>query len=300
MTLAKRQKPAWTDEQLARHKKAQAHISQAGSAAGLTSLGLLGASTVAGRKGRKVAVKLKNASQNSAIVGAGIGGAGGFNFAAIQNQEARRAKLGKAYDHKELARRQAQADVESAKRKAPAKTRSVPKVALKRREWQPYDPERKRQNRQKGYAAAVAGGAVGSAGYSGYQAGRAGAAATKARLAGNNARRMAREAGELRRDMNRSNEEARRIARQKKKGSGEESRRYYQLGESARNQRVEARANAQALKGVALRHAGSAKALGRKSALGAAAAGGLAATAAGIEAHRRKGGASYTGWWEHR
>ena len=79
-----------SDKELAHRKRVQAGTSMAGSTAGLTSLGLLGGSVIARKKGLAVAPKLKNASTNAAITGAGIGGLSGFNFASIQNEEAKR------------------------------------------------------------------------------------------------------------------------------------------------------------------------------------------------------------------
>jgi hypothetical protein len=80
-----------TDAQLSRRKRIQAHTTQAGSATGLTSLGLLGASVAthkAGNVGR--ALKLRNASLNTGILASGIGGVSGFNAARVQSEEARR------------------------------------------------------------------------------------------------------------------------------------------------------------------------------------------------------------------
>ena len=100
VTLAKR---SMTDAQLSRRKKVQGHATQVTSAGGLTALGLLGASTLARRKGhiilpRKAAneaqragqLRLRRASQNVAIGTSGLSGVAGFNSASISAEEARR------------------------------------------------------------------------------------------------------------------------------------------------------------------------------------------------------------------
>jgi hypothetical protein len=80
-----------TDTQLARRKRISAHTTQAGSAAGLTSLGLLGASVATHRGGQAArALKLRNASLSTGVVASGVGGFSGFNNARIQTEEARR------------------------------------------------------------------------------------------------------------------------------------------------------------------------------------------------------------------
>jgi hypothetical protein len=80
-----------TDAQLARRKRISAHTTQAGSTAGLTSLGLLGASVATHKGGNAArALKLRNISLNTGIVAGGTGGVSGFNNARVQSEEARR------------------------------------------------------------------------------------------------------------------------------------------------------------------------------------------------------------------
>lgn len=92
-----------SDAKLRRKKKAQAHISQATGALGLSGLAALGASKMPKSMAMK-AIKIVPKSQRKNITrqglggastglvttGAGIGGAGSFNFATIQNQESRK------------------------------------------------------------------------------------------------------------------------------------------------------------------------------------------------------------------
>lgn len=90
VTLAKR---SMSDTELRHRKKLQAAGSRVTSTAGLTALGLLGASAVAGRTGSHAAAKkLRNASINTGIVGSGTGAVSGFNFARIQSEESKRPR----------------------------------------------------------------------------------------------------------------------------------------------------------------------------------------------------------------
>ena len=87
-----------TKKELAHRKRIQAATSVAGSTAGLTSLGLLGASAIVGRgKGKKAArqaMALKDKAFMAGSIGAGIGGVSGYNFAAIQRAEAKQQERG--------------------------------------------------------------------------------------------------------------------------------------------------------------------------------------------------------------
>lgn len=262
--LAKRKAPL-TDKQLGHRKRIQAHISQAGSTAGLTSLGLLGASVVAGRKGKAVAHKLRAASVNTGIVGAGIGGVGGFNFARIQSEEARR--------------------------------REMPKVKLAKRA---YDPERNRQNRQKGYASGLAGASGAAAGAGGFSAGKAGFRLVQARKEGQAASASAQMARAAKNEGDRHLGIAASEARAKKSGSSARARgarvQAYNWREGARSEVKVARGHL-ANKGVRLAQA---KGSGKKAAVALTASAALGAASYATERHRRRGGASYNGWWEHR
>jgi hypothetical protein len=86
---------AWNDAQLSGHKKAQAKISMATATLGLSALGAKGFGSAIPRltkapKLLALAPKANRAATNLTIGGAGIGGVGGFNFAGIQNTEAKR------------------------------------------------------------------------------------------------------------------------------------------------------------------------------------------------------------------
>jgi len=101
----------WSDKQMRGHKRAQGYISAGTAALGVSALGAAGLKSGAARRG---AVKLArvagggkpgaailrgrqkaaNAPGGLTTASAGIGGLGGFNFAAIQSQEAKRSKKG--------------------------------------------------------------------------------------------------------------------------------------------------------------------------------------------------------------
>lgn len=266
--LAKRKQPL-TDQQLGRRKRIQAHISQAGSTAGLTSLGLLGASVVAGRKGKEVAHRLRAASVNTGIVGAGIGGVGGFNFARIQSEEAR-------------------------KREMPQQPK---KVKLAKRA---YDPERNRQNRQKAYASGLAVGSGGVAGAAGAQATMGGYRLVQARNEGSKAKLATGGAWASKAESDKHLAAAARETKAKKSGSAARARgarvQAYNWREGAKSEVKIARGHL-ANKGVRLAQA---KGSGKRAAALAAGSAALAGGSYAVERHRRRGGASYNGWWEHR
>ena len=99
-------KPKMTDEELSRRKRAQARFSITGSTLGLTALSLKGGSATAKlipkAERLKAAIpalkklppdtpkRLSDAATTAAIGGAGVGGIGGYNFAAYTKEEARR------------------------------------------------------------------------------------------------------------------------------------------------------------------------------------------------------------------
>lgn len=266
--IVKRKTPL-TDQQLSRRKRIQAHISQAGSTAGLTSLGLLGASVVAGRKGKAVAHKLRAASVNTGIVGAGIGGVGGFNFARIQSEEARKREMPK----------------------------QPKKVTLVKRA---YDPERNRQNRQKAYASGLAVASGGAAGAAGAHATMGGYRLVQARSEGNQARLATGGAWESKAQSDKHLADAARETKAKKSGSAARARgarvQAYNWREGAKSEVKVARGHL-ANKKIRLAQA---KGSGKKAAVALGASAALGAGSYAVERHRRRGGASYNGWWEHR
>jgi hypothetical protein len=96
-----------SDAEIRRRKKAQGHLSQTTGALGLTSLGAFGASKLPGAKVltktptlRRIGAsktlnridpkKAKDFALGTSTAGAGIGGAGSFNFAAYTNAESRK------------------------------------------------------------------------------------------------------------------------------------------------------------------------------------------------------------------
>lgn len=100
----------WNDKQLRSHKRAQGYISATGATLGIAALGAAGAKTGLARRGTNKlaeaaarsgnpqrAVKIKAARKKIGskatpltIGSAGVGGVGGYNFAAIQSQESRK------------------------------------------------------------------------------------------------------------------------------------------------------------------------------------------------------------------
>lgn len=94
-----------SDAEIRRRKKAQGHISQTTSTLGLAGLGVTGGAALAARKPgvlravqrlprMKTATpeKMKNAAINTGIISGGIGGVGGYNFAAYTGAESKRRK----------------------------------------------------------------------------------------------------------------------------------------------------------------------------------------------------------------
>jgi len=162
--VAKAEKPLMSDAELRRRKKLQGHISRTTSTLGLTGVGLLGTSLALKKKpgllkavpGLKKANpdKLREGAQNIGLVSGGIGGVGGYNFAAYTNAESRkRQKVAKSMDEM-------------------APTYGVVGFA---KQWEPvarkYDPEANRRKRAETYpklatgvSAAAGAGAAASAG----------------------------------------------------------------------------------------------------------------------------------------
>lgn len=99
-------KPRMSDEELARRKRAQARFSITGSTLGLTALSLKGgaaaAKLVPKAERLKAAIpalkkipadapkRISDAATTTAIGAAGVGGVGGYNFAAYTKEDARR------------------------------------------------------------------------------------------------------------------------------------------------------------------------------------------------------------------
>lgn len=106
----------WSDKQLSQHKRAQGYLSTAGATLGVAALGAAGMKSkgaqklgtklvrVAHNKGaslrttgkaKRVAGKAAGSAGGLTTASAGVGGVGGFNFAAIQSQESRKARVKK-------------------------------------------------------------------------------------------------------------------------------------------------------------------------------------------------------------
>lgn len=159
----------WNDKQLAGHKRAQSYISSAGATLGVAALGAasLKAKPMAGVMNRaatkltartgskKMAGRLRSIPANGGRAAvplttgsAGVGGIGGYNFAAIQSQEAKRSRVNKSEGGMDFGT-------------AGASGRNLELV-----EKRSYDPERNRNQRLEGYrnAAYVGGGIAAGAG----------------------------------------------------------------------------------------------------------------------------------------
>jgi len=106
----------WSDKQLAQHKRAQGYLSTAGATLGVAALGAAGlkskgaqklgtklvrvahnrgASLRTTGKAKRIAGKAAGSAGGLTTASAGVGGVGGFNFAAIQSQESRKARVKK-------------------------------------------------------------------------------------------------------------------------------------------------------------------------------------------------------------
>jgi hypothetical protein len=110
-----------SDAEIKRRKKVQGHISQTTSTLGLTGLGLLGAGAALKKKpgmlrkipkysGRTdnqvkaVGNKIGDQAKNIGVVSGGIGGVGGYNFAAYTNAESRKRTPVKKNDPFEISK----------------------------------------------------------------------------------------------------------------------------------------------------------------------------------------------------
>lgn len=91
-------KRAMSDTQLRHRNKVQAGITTAGATIGLAALGTKAGGSVARKlikpaaKGEKIAERMERHTTGLLTAGAGLGGVGGFNAAAIYRQEAKRPK----------------------------------------------------------------------------------------------------------------------------------------------------------------------------------------------------------------
>lgn len=88
-------RPLMSDAEIKRRKKLQGKVSVTTSTLGLAALGLKGAGGVArasrfGAKGAKFANSADKAATNTLIGSAGVGGLGGYNFAAYTRAESRK------------------------------------------------------------------------------------------------------------------------------------------------------------------------------------------------------------------
>jgi len=155
ITLESIEKKEWTDQQLQRRKNISAGTSIATSTMGLGALGVLGIRSGAGKKAinhlatkspnaagrlKKIRSGLKGKETPILTTSAGVGGLGGYNYAAIQRQEGKKAK------HK-------QADYDALKSKVNRLDRAVNKY---------YDPEGERHKQNKIAAAGLGAAGVGS------------------------------------------------------------------------------------------------------------------------------------------
>lgn len=174
-----------SDAEIKRRKKAQGAISRTTATLGLGGLAMLGAAKASGtkpgfltpvakpvtravRRAGMTTEGVKNAAQNTSVVAGGIGGAGGYNFAAYTSAESR--KRGPRTPVKEPNTR--------IKKNYDILDMGVPSEEGIAKNWEPvarrYDPEQKRASRAKGYETGTAVGAAalaGGAGFAGLKAG---------------------------------------------------------------------------------------------------------------------------------
>ena len=159
-----------SDAEIRRRKHLQGKISQTTSTLGLTGLGALGAGAVVSRKPgvlRKIPkyknltndqVKAKGKSMGDTatkigIVSGGIGGLGGYNFAAYTNAESRKKKAVVKRDETSPLEDGHYAEVGIAKNWSPSNSK--------------FDPERSRQKRAKVYEGAAETAGVAGVAYGG-------------------------------------------------------------------------------------------------------------------------------------
>lgn len=288
--------------ELSRKKKIQATTSIVGSTLGLSALGTKGGAVVLRRLAKPAAKakhardaaklghraqQLDRASLGLVTTASGVGGLSGYNFASIQREEAKREKAGKALvakaddpAQKAMRRRLAQSSdkeksqlreearavaVKQNKAAKPAKTKTVKLKPLPKSGG--INPERRRRIRQAVYTPALAA-ASGATGAVAYQQAKPAAAQFKiARSRFKNARQGRSTA---------------RLHEAIVPGSGERG-----IKIADKLSREGSKAVKTGLK------------LSRKPAVVGAAAAGLGAAAIANESHRRRGGKSYNGWWDH-
>ena len=160
-------KPLMSDAELRRRKKLQGQISRTTSTLGLAGVGMLGTGLALKKKPTMLRAipKYKHLSQSTikakgqklsdtatytGIVSGGVGGVGGYNFAAYTNAESRKRKQGMSTVRKNDELCPVVGDEGIAKKWEPVATK--------------YDPESRRQRRNEFYPTAAAGaGGAGSA-----------------------------------------------------------------------------------------------------------------------------------------
>lgn len=148
-----------TDVELRRRKKLAGNIAMTTSTVGLGGLGLLGAG-VALKKPR-----LTKIATTGSIVNGGIGGAGGYNFAAINRAEAKKRPVAKGWSRQQMDEMTQGGKI----RLSRAIGLTGPPVS------KAFDAERNRQNRARNQtkaAATVGAAGLGGAGYLGGKGGR--------------------------------------------------------------------------------------------------------------------------------
>ena len=155
ITLESIEKKEWTDQQLQRRKNISAGTSIATSTMGLGALGVLGIRSGAGKKAikhlatkspnvagklKKIRSGLKGKETPILTTSAGIGGLGGYNYAAIQRQEGKKNQA-------------KQAEYTALKNKVNRLDATVRKA---------YDPEGERHRQNKITAAGLGAAGIGS------------------------------------------------------------------------------------------------------------------------------------------
>jgi len=175
-----------SDTELRHRKKIQGRISQATGALGLASVGAFGASKLPGAKvltktpalrrlGASRAMnsidpkKAKDAALGLSTAGAGIGGAGSFNFASYTNAESRKRKQAVPVTKSHEGIEMGYYGEEGRPIKLP--TIEVPIEKAWSAVATNYDPEAKRQKRSKNYETALEIGSAGAAGGAAAEAG---------------------------------------------------------------------------------------------------------------------------------
>lgn len=179
-----------SDTEIRHRKKLQGTISRTTSTLGLTGLGLTGAAALAAKKpgllrnvpklNKVTPHQIKNAAINTGLVSGGIGGLGGFNFAAYTNAEAKRKKQIMKSDDEPL---------EMGYYGEEGRPIELPPIVVPESEinkaWspvaEPFDSEARRSKRSKRYEKGAAAAAGASGGYAGFHTVKAIKAAKKDR-----------------------------------------------------------------------------------------------------------------------